>query len=50
MQRQALSIPRRAIGDQTAAIPFLDITREAVQFNSARDYELDTRPRTRREP
>ncbi len=38
---QALFNLRRAIGDQTAAPPFLRITRETIQFNPAADYSLD---------
>src|SRR3954452_13285295 len=39
--RQALATLRRAIGDQVAAVPFLHITREAIQFNQASDHDLD---------
>jgi len=39
--RQALATLRQAIGDQVAAVPFLHITREAVQFNRASDHDLD---------
>lgn len=39
--RHALSDLRKAIGD-TAAAPFLHITRHALQFNSASDSWLDT--------
>ena len=39
--RQALATLRRAIGDHAAAVPFLQITREAVQFNQASDHDLD---------
>src|SRR5215216_4451151 len=39
--RQALATLRRAIADQAAAIPFLHITREAIQFNLASDSALD---------
>ena len=39
--RQALATLRRAIGDHAAAVPFLLITREAIQFNPASDHELD---------
>src|SRR6266540_1930437 len=38
--RQALATLRRAIGDQAAAVPVLQITREAVQFNQASDRDL----------
>src|SRR5829696_5475382 len=36
--RQALATLRRALGDKVAAVPFLHITREAVQFNQASDH------------
>src|ERR1044072_8755691 len=39
--RQALATLRRAISDQAAPIPFLQITREAIQFNAASDHDLD---------
>jgi DNA-binding SARP family transcriptional activator len=39
--RQALNRLRGAIGDREADPPFLQITREAVQFNPASDYWLD---------
>jgi predicted ATPase/DNA-binding SARP family transcriptional activator len=39
--RQALATLRRAIGEQAAAVPVLQITREAVQFNQASDHDLD---------
>jgi predicted ATPase/DNA-binding SARP family transcriptional activator len=39
--RQALATLRRAIGDQASAMPFLQITREAIQFNPASDHDLD---------
>ncbi len=39
--RQALSHLRRALGDQDEAVPFLLVSREAVQFNTASDYWLD---------
>jgi predicted ATPase/DNA-binding SARP family transcriptional activator len=38
---QALANLRGAIGDRTATPSFLSITREAIQFNRASDYELD---------
>ena len=40
--RYALSDLRRAIGDRTAAPPFLLISRNSIQFNTASDYWLDT--------
>lgn len=39
--RNALANLRRAIGDRDATPPFLLITRETIQFNSASDYWLD---------
>jgi predicted ATPase/DNA-binding SARP family transcriptional activator len=39
--RQALATLRRAIGDQDVPVPFLRITREAIQFNPASDHDLD---------
>ena len=39
--RNALANLRQAIGDRTAALPFLLITRETIQFNTASDYWLD---------
>lgn len=39
--RTALATLRQAIGDATAMPPFLLITRDALQFNPAGDYELD---------
>jgi predicted ATPase/DNA-binding SARP family transcriptional activator len=39
--RNALSNLRQAIGDRDAELPFLDITRETIQFNSASDCWLD---------
>jgi predicted ATPase/DNA-binding SARP family transcriptional activator len=39
--RQALSKLRQAIGDGDADPPFLHISREAIQFNRASNYELD---------
>ena len=39
--RYALSNLRRAIGDRTAAPPFLLITRDSLQFNAASDHSLD---------
>jgi predicted ATPase len=39
--RQALASLREAIGDTTAATPFLLITRDALQFNPASDHTLD---------
>jgi predicted ATPase/DNA-binding SARP family transcriptional activator len=41
--RNALFTLRRAIGDATAQIPFLDITRDTVQFNPQSDHTLDVR-------
>jgi DNA-binding SARP family transcriptional activator/predicted ATPase len=41
--RYALSNLRQVIGDRTADPPFLLVTREALQFNSASDYSLDVR-------
>ncbi|MBI5031086.1 MAG: tetratricopeptide repeat protein [Chloroflexi bacterium] len=39
--RQALFNIRRAIGDRTAQPPYLLITHDEIQFNSASDYTLD---------
>ncbi|RLC60629.1 MAG: hypothetical protein DRI80_10610 [Chloroflexota bacterium] len=39
--RYALYDLRRAIGDHTAKPPFLKITRDTLQFNTASDYSLD---------
>jgi DNA-binding SARP family transcriptional activator/predicted ATPase len=39
--RYALSNLRRVIGDRTAEPPFLLITRDTLQFNTASDYWLD---------
>lgn len=39
--RQALFNLRQAIGDRTAQPPFLFITRDEIQFNSASDFTLD---------
>jgi DNA-binding SARP family transcriptional activator len=39
--RYALSDLRRVIGDRTAQPPFLLITRDALQFNTASDHWLD---------
>jgi predicted ATPase/DNA-binding SARP family transcriptional activator len=39
--RYALSNLRRVIGDRTAEPPFLLITRDTLQFNTASDYRLD---------
>jgi DNA-binding SARP family transcriptional activator/predicted ATPase len=41
--RRTLSSLRRVIGDRGAAVPFLLVTRETVQFNHASDYWLDMR-------
>jgi len=41
--RYALSNLRQVIGDRTADSPFLLVTRDALQFNSASDYSLDVR-------
>src|SRR5262245_47931098 len=38
---QALFNLRQAIGDQTATPPYLHISREAIQFNTASDHALD---------
>ncbi len=40
--RQALSHLRQAIGDRDEATPFLLVSRETVQFNTASDHWLDT--------
>jgi predicted ATPase/DNA-binding SARP family transcriptional activator len=39
--RQALFSLRQTIGDPTALPPYLHITREEIQFNTASDYALD---------
>jgi predicted ATPase/DNA-binding SARP family transcriptional activator len=39
--RQSLANLRAAVGDHTANPPFLQITRETIQFNLASDYDLD---------
>jgi predicted ATPase/DNA-binding SARP family transcriptional activator len=39
--RQALANLRQAIGDHTAEPPFLHITRQTVQFNTASDHQVD---------
>jgi predicted ATPase/DNA-binding SARP family transcriptional activator/Tfp pilus assembly protein PilF len=39
--RQALTNLRRALGDADRAIPFLAISREAIQFERGADYTLD---------
>jgi DNA-binding SARP family transcriptional activator len=39
--RNGLANLRQAIGNRTAAPPFLLITRETIQFNTASDYWLD---------
>src|SRR5215468_620593 len=39
--RQTISRLRNNIADKDAMPPFLLISREAVQFNSASDYDLD---------
>src|SRR5512136_1772440 len=39
--RNALSNLRKAIGDRQAEPPFLLVTRETIQFNTAGDYALD---------
>ncbi|MBN1658149.1 MAG: AAA family ATPase, partial [Anaerolineae bacterium] len=39
--RYALSDLRRAIGDRDASPPFLLITRDTLQFNTASDHQLD---------
>jgi DNA-binding SARP family transcriptional activator len=39
--RYALSDLRRVIGDRTAEPPFLHITRDSLQFNTASDYHLN---------
>ncbi len=41
--RYALSNLREAIGDRKADPPFLCISRDAIQFNPASDYDLDVR-------
>jgi DNA-binding SARP family transcriptional activator len=38
--RDALSALRQAIGDRQAEPPFLLVTRETIQFNTASDYAL----------
>ena len=39
--RQALAMLRLALGERTAAVPVLLITRDTLQFNAAGDAELD---------
>ena len=39
--RYALSNLRNVIGDRTAEPPFLIISRESIQFNTASDYNID---------
>ena len=39
--RRALTNLRQVIGDQRASPPFLEITRQTIQFNSASDHRLD---------
>jgi predicted ATPase/DNA-binding SARP family transcriptional activator len=39
--RQTLLALRQAIGDRTAKPPYLLITRDEIQFNTAADYSLD---------
>ncbi len=39
--RQVLADLRQAIADETAAPPFLLITRESIQFNVDSDFQLD---------
>jgi len=39
--RNALANLRLAVGDREAAPPFLQITRETIQFNRASDHRLD---------
>ncbi len=39
--RQALYTLRQAIGDHSAATPYLLISRDEIQFNTASDYSLD---------
>lgn len=39
--RQALYNLRQAIGDHSARVPYLLISRDAIQFNQASDYSLD---------
>jgi DNA-binding SARP family transcriptional activator/class 3 adenylate cyclase/tetratricopeptide (TPR) repeat protein len=39
--RNALSILRKAIGDRDATPPYLLITRETIQFNTASDHWID---------
>lgn len=39
--RNALANLRRAIGDRQVSPPFLQITRQTIQFNRASDYGLD---------
>lgn len=41
--RQALTILRTAVGDETAVPPFLLITRESLQFNPESHHTLDVR-------
>ena len=45
--RQALATLRQAIGDRTAAPPFLHISAETIQFNAASDHWLDVTAFTR---
>ena len=39
--RQALSYLRQAIGDQDEVVPFLLVSRETIQFNTASDHWVD---------
>jgi serine/threonine protein kinase len=39
--RRALANLRQVIGDSSASPPFLDITRQSIQFNMASDHRLD---------
>jgi predicted ATPase/DNA-binding SARP family transcriptional activator len=39
--RNVLANLRRVIGDHQATPPFLEITRQSIQFNQASDYQLD---------
>jgi predicted ATPase/DNA-binding SARP family transcriptional activator len=41
--RQRLATLRKILGDDSAEVPFLIITRDSVQWNSASDYWLDVR-------
>jgi len=45
--RRALADLRRAIGDHQATPPYLDTTRQSIQFNTASDYWLDVDAFTR---